>query len=230
MAVSPTEHHFQSPETLRDVVLGMADGLTVPFALAAGLSGANVAPTIIVTAGIAEIVAGAISMGLGGYLSAKTEIEHYDAERQREIQETVELPQKERDEVQEIFQSYGLTKEQAAPVVNVIAADQTRWVDFMMRFELGLERPNPHRARQSAINIGGSYAAGGLIPLAPYMLLPTAHEALLVSLGVTMLTLFVFGYVKGRITGVASLRSAFQTVFIGGAAAAAAFGIAQLFT
>ena len=208
----------------------MADGLTVPFALAAGLSGANISPGIIVTAGLAEIAAGAISMGLGGYLSAKTEIEHYDVERNRELRETVEIPQKEREEVDEVFQAYNVPAEQRQPVVNAICADQNRWVDFMMRFELGLERPDPHRARQSAVNIGGSYAVGGLIPLTPYMLFSTTGEAFWVSLLVTVVALVLFGYVKGRVTGVPPWRSTFQTILIGGAAAAVAFGITRIFS
>ena len=213
---------------MRDVVLGMADGLTVPFALAAGLAGANVGPAIVVTAGLAEIAAGTISMGLGGYLSAKSEQDHYAAERRREIQETIELPEKEREEVEDIFTGYGLTPEQAKPVVEAIAADQTRWVDFMMRFELGLEAPNPRRARQSAFNIGAAYAVGGLIPLSPYMLAPTTDAALRISIAITAAALLLFGFVKGRMTGISPVRSALQTFGIGGAAAAVAFGVARL--
>ena len=230
MMTSTAEHHFTATETVRDIVIGMADGLTVPFALAAGLSGAAVPAAIIVTAGLAEIAAGSISMGLGGYLSAKTETEHYQAERAREFQETVEIPQRETEEVEEVFRGYGLTKEQAAPVVQAICADQNRWVDFMMRFELGLEAPNPHRAQQSAFNIGASYAVGGLIPLAPYMAIHNTAEAFWASLAVTLCALVAFGYIKGRFTGVHPLRGAVQTVFVGGAAAATAFGIARLFS
>ena len=225
---STEEHHFTATDTVRDLVIGMADGLTVPFALAAGLAGANVSTAIVVTAGLAEIAAGSISMGLGGYLSAKTEMEHYAAERQREVLETVELPHKEREEVEEIFRGYGLTPEQAAPAVNAICADQARWVEFMMRFELGLAAPKPHRAKQSAFNIGTAYAIGGIIPLSPYMLMRTTAEAFWFSLVVTGLALLLFGYVKGRVTGASALRGALQTLGIGGAAAAVAFGVARL--
>ena len=222
------ERHFTATATVRDIVIGMADGLTVPFALAAGLTGATVASGIVVTAGLAEIVAGSIAMGLGGYLAARTDREHYQAERKREVQETVEMPEREAEEVAGIFRGYGMREEQVQHVVSAIRADQTRWVDFMMRFELGLELPNPARARQSAWTIAGSYVVGGLIPLSPYMALPSASAALQVSVGVTLVALFVFGYVKGRFTGINPMRGGAQTVLIGGLAAAAAFAIAKL--
>ena len=227
-AASHDESHFTATATVRDVVIGMADGLTVPFALAAGLTGATVASGIVVTAGLAEIVAGSIAMGLGGYLAAKTDREHYDAERRREIQETDELPERETEEVAAIFRGYGLKEPQLSPVVSAICSDRERWVDFMMRFELGLERPDPARARQSAWTIAVSYIVGGLIPLAPYMLLRTSADALQVSVWVTLGALFLFGYVKGRFTGISPLRGAAQTVLTGGLAAAAAFTLARL--
>ena len=222
------ERHFTATATVRDIVIGMADGLTVPFALAAGLTGATVASGIVVTAGLAEIVAGSIAMGLGGYLAARTDREHYQAERKREVQETVEMPEREAEEVAGIFRGYGMREEHVQHVVSAIRADQTRWVDFMMRFELGLELPNPARARQSAWTIAGSYVVGGLIPLSPYMALPSSSAALQVSVGVTLVALFVFGYVKGRFTGINPMRGGAQTVLIGGLAAAAAFAIAKL--
>ena len=222
------ERHFRSTAAVRDVVIGMADGLTVPFALAAGLSGAVASNTVVVIAGLAEIAAGSIAMGLGGYLAAKTDFEHYAAERRRELRETEEMPEREAEEVAVIFQGYGLTHEQAAPVVEAIRRDTNRWVDFMMRFELGLEQPNPKRARQSAFTIGLSYILGGLIPLAPYMLWHDVHAALGVSVGVTLAALFLFGYIKGHVTGINPLRGGTQTVLTGGLAAAAAFTIARL--
>jgi vacuolar iron transporter family protein len=229
MPITPhTEKHFTATETVRDIVIGMSDGLTVPFALAAGLTGAAVSTGIIVTAGVAEIAAGSIAMGLGGYLAAKTDMQHYAAERARELNETVEMPETEAEEVAEIFRSYGLTSEQIVPVVTALRANRDRWVDFMMRFELGLEAPDPARARVSAFTIAISYIVGGLIPLIPYMLLTNILTALWVSVGVTLAALFVFGYVKARFTGINPTHGGVQTILIGGLAAAAAFGIARM--
>ncbi|MBI3951139.1 MAG: VIT1/CCC1 transporter family protein [Acidobacteria bacterium] len=222
------EKHFTATAIVRDIVIGMSDGLTVPFALAAGLSGAVSSTGIVVTAGLAEIAAGAIAMGLGGYLAAKTDLEHYTVERRRELRETREMPRQEEQEVAEVFRRYGLDEEQIKPLVAAIRADRTQWVDFMMRFELGLEAPDPARARQSALSIGGSYVVGGLIPLAPYMLLGSISPALWVSVGVTLIALLIFGSVKGRFTGIAPWRGGLQTVLTGGLAAAAAFAIARL--
>src|ERR1043165_588716 len=195
------EKHFQASETVRDVVIGMADGLTVPFALAAGLTGTAMATTsIVVVAGFAEIFRRVFVMGVGGYLAARTDRDHYRSEREREVRETIELPDKERDEVAEVFRGYGMSETEIAPVVRAISADQKRWVDFMMRFELGFEEPDPKRARNSAVTIAASYIAGGLVPLAPYMLIPALDRALNLSVLVTLVALFVFGYVKGRLT------------------------------
>jgi VIT1/CCC1 family predicted Fe2+/Mn2+ transporter len=222
------EQHFTATETVRDVVIGMSDGLTVPFALAAGLTGAVASTGIVVIAGLAEIAAGSIAMGLGGYLAARTDREHYLAERRREEREVAEIPEQEAAEVADVLRSYGLTDEQAAPVVAALRSDPTRWVDFMMRFELGLEAPNPARARRSALTIAGSYVLGGLIPLASYMLIHDITSALWASVGVTGIALFIFGVVKGSFTGAGALRSGLQTAAIGGLAAAAAFAIARL--
>jgi VIT1/CCC1 family predicted Fe2+/Mn2+ transporter len=222
------EQHFTATATVRDVVIGMSDGLTVPFALAAGLSGAAAATNIVVTAGLAEIAAGSIAMGLGGYLAARTDAEHYAAEQAREQQEIVDVPQQEEEEVAQVFREYGLGDDQIGPVVAAIRADRRRWVDFMMRFELGLEAPDPARARQSALTIALSYIAGGLIPLSPYILLHSLSTALWVSVGLTLTALLIFGYVKAHFTGLNPLRGAVQTVLIGGLAAATAFAIARL--
>jgi vacuolar iron transporter family protein len=221
------ERHFTAGERVRDVVIGMSDGLTVPFALAAGLSGAVSSTGIIVTAGLAEIAAGSIAMGLGGYLAARSDAEHYASERAREEKEVAEKPAVERAEVAELLRLYGLTAEESAPVVEALSKRPQAWVDFMMRFELGLETPDPRRAVTSALTIAGAYVAGGFIPLAPYILASSASAALLVSVVVTLMALTLFGYVKGRFTGTSPLRSAFQTTLIGGLAAAAAFGIAR---
>ena len=221
------EKHFTASETVRDIVIGMSDGLTVPFALAAGLSGAAGSNGIIVTAGLAEIAAGSIAMELGGYLAAKSDAEHYESEKAREHFEVKEKPQVEKAEVAEVFQTYGLTAEESQPVVEALAKRPEAWVDFMMRFELGLEKPDPRRARVSAATIAASYIVGGLIPLASYVLLPSPEQALGVSVAVTLSALFVFGYIKGRFTGQTPVRSAAQTALVGSLAGAAAFLIAR---
>ena len=222
------ERHFTASEMVRDIVIGMADGLTVPFALAAGLTGAIAQSKLVVTAGFAEIAAGSIAMGLGGYLAGKSACEHYDSERAREEREVVEKPEAEVREVEEVFAAYGLTQEQTRPVIEAFKRDPKAWVDFMMRFELGLEQPDPSRALKSALTIAGAYVAGGLIPLTPYLLLREAHTALFVSAGVTLVALFSFGMVKGHFSGTPAFRSGVQTLVIGGLAAGAAFAIAKL--
>jgi len=222
------ERHFTATETVRDIVIGMSDGLTVPFALAAGLAGTVAAPGVIVVAGLAEIAAGAIAMGLGGYLAARTDSEHYTAERERELRETEEMPQQERAEVAKLLHDYGLTEAEARPVVAAITANRSRWVDFMMRFELDLQPPDAARAPRSAFTIAASYVAGGLIPLAPYMALPGVREALEMSVGLTLVALYLFGAVKGRFTEISPLRGGLQTALIGSLAAGAAFTIARL--
>ena len=226
------EKHFTSSETVRDIVIGMSDGLTVPFALAAGLSGAVEATGVIVTAGVAEIAAGAIAMGLGGYLAAKTDAEHYASEQAREERETYDVPEVEAAEVAEIFRDYGLDHETIERAVAAIRSDRKRWVDFMMKFELGLEPPDPKRAGASASTIAGSYVVGGLVPLAPYIVLPwlgwpSIRHALVGSVLVTLAALALFGYIKGRFTTPRPWRSAWQTVGVGGVAAATAFAVAK---
>jgi vacuolar iron transporter family protein len=222
------EKHFTSSLAVRDVVIGMADGLTVPFALAAGLAGAVDQTSVVVTAGLAEVVAGSIAMGLGGYLAARSDAEHYASEREREKREVKEKPAAEIAEVAAIFQSYGLSPAESAPLVEALRTRPEAWIDFMMRFELGLEEPEPRRARTSALTIAGAYVAGGLIPLSPYFALSSVRAALPLSVAVTLLALAVFGYVKGTFTGAQPLRSAVQTVAIGSVAAAAAFMMARL--
>jgi vacuolar iron transporter family protein len=222
------EHHFTGSELVRDIVIGMADGLTVPFALAAGLSGIANSTAIVITGGLAEIAAGSIAMGLGGYLAARSDAEHYATERATEEHEVEIIPEVEVAEVQEVFLSYGLEKEQSALLANALRLRPAAWVDFMMRFELGLEKPDPKRALSSALTIGLSYIAGGLVPLTPYILIHTPGAALGFSVVFTLAALFIFGYVKGRFTGTRPFRSAIQTALIGGLAAAAAFGLAKL--
>lgn len=223
-----TERHFTSGEVVRDIVIGMSDGLTVPFALAAGLTGAINSTGIIVTAGLAEIAAGSIAMGLGGYLAAKSDAEHYAKEREREKREVAEIPHEEMREVAEVFQAYGLTEDETWPIVQALKRQPGNWIDFMMRFELGLEKPDPRRALTSAVTIAGAYVAGGFIPLSPYILAHDASSALLSSVAFTLSALLIFGFVKGRFTGTRPLRSALQTALIGSLAAGAAFGIARL--
>jgi len=228
MPVTPhIEKHFTATEVVRDVVIGMSDGLTVPFALAAGLTGAISASGLVVTAGLAEIAAGSIAMGLGGYLAAKSDQEHYASEMAREQKEIKAVPEVEAQEVTQIFQTYGLTPEESASVVEALKRRPNDWVNFMMRFELGLEKPEPKRALQSALTIAGAYVAGGFIPLAPYMIVVHSAAALKISVVVTLIALAVFGFIKGKFTGVSSSRSALQTVLIGGLAATAAFLIAR---
>jgi VIT1/CCC1 family predicted Fe2+/Mn2+ transporter len=222
------ERHFQATDTVRDIVIGMSDGLTVPFALAAGLSGTVGETGIVVIAGLAEIAAGSIAMGLGGYLAARTDQDHYHSEVEREVRETYEMPEEEEQEVARVFRDYGLAPDDVDRIVTAIASDRDRWVDFMMRFELGLEPPQPGRARRSAFTIAVSYIVGGLVPLSPYIFVSGVFAALEVSVLVTLIALFFFGYFKGRFTGISPLRGGLQTVFIGGLASAAAFTIARL--
>lgn len=222
------EEHFKSTEVIRDIVIGMSDGLTVPFALAAGLSGAVANSHLIVTAGLAEIAAGSIAMGLGGYLAAKGDSEHYESERAREEKEAQEFPEKEVGEVDEILQTYGLNPEESAIMVTALQRNPQSWVDFMMRFELGLEEPNPKRALISASTIAGSYIVGGAVPLAPYIFIHQSQIALYWSVGFTLLALAIFGFVKGRVIGRSAIKSAVQTVSIGGLAATAAFILAKV--
>lgn len=223
------EEHLKSSEALRDIVIGMSDGLTVPFALAAGLSGAVDSTSIIVIAGIAEVAAGSIAMGLGGYLAGKTEQDHYNSEMKREYYEVENLRHREIEETKEFFANIGLSKELQEKATEEIAQNKDRWVDFMMKYELGLEKPDPKRATKSALNIGLSYVVGGLVPLSPYFFIDSPIEALEVSAIVTLLCLFVFGYFKSRITGINPWMGALRVMLIGALAASAAFGVAKLF-
>lgn len=222
------EKHFTAPDLIRDIVIGMADGLTVPFALAAGLSGAVSSNSLIVIAGIAEIAAGSIAMGLGGYLAARTDSEHYYSELERERREIVELPHREREEVAEILETWGMKEPEVSAAVSSISSDPDRWVDFMMKYELGLEEPDPKRARNSSLTIGFSYILGGLIPLSPYIFAPTPTAGLIISVLVTLVALFIFGFIKGKFTGTKPVKSAWQTMLVGGLAAGIAFLIAKL--
>jgi VIT1/CCC1 family predicted Fe2+/Mn2+ transporter len=223
-----SEKHFTASEIVRDVIIGMSDGLTVPFALTAGLSGVVHSNSFIITAGIAEIVAGSIAMGLGGFLSAKTEIEHYQTELESEYAEIQRIPDQEKEEVKEVFANYGLSDSLQTEIAEQLSLNKKLWVEFMMRFELGMEKPNPKRAKQSAFNIGISYVLGGFIPLLAYFFTDTPEEGLMISAVITIIALFVFGYVKTKLTGQKPLQGAFKTVLIGALAAGAAFGIAKL--
>ena len=227
-ALDHGERHSSSTQTIRDLVLGMADGLTVPFALAAGITGAVAASGLVVTAGMAEIVAGAISMGLGGYLAARTEVVHYAREYARELRETHEIPDEERAEVAQIMYNYGVREPVLTRVVNEIASDREQWVAFMMRNELGLERPDERAAPRSAVLVGGGYVLGGIFPLAPYVFVPDAHIALYWSIACTSLALLAFGAIRARVLATPVASGAAQTWFIGAVAAAAAYGLARL--
>ena len=226
---SHKEEHLGSSAFITDIVIGMADGLTVPFALAAGLSGAVQSNAIVITAGIAEIVAGSIAMGLGGYLAGKTEQEHFQFELKREYHEVENLPEQEKEEVKLIFAQYGLDDLTQNLIVDELAKDKNKWVDFMMKYELGLEKPDVNRARNSAATIGISYIIGGLIPLSAYFLTQTPYQGLLISALLTVLCLFFFGYFKSKVTGQPPLKGALKVTLIGITAAAAAFLVAKLF-
>ncbi|MBS1667989.1 MAG: VIT1/CCC1 transporter family protein [Bacteroidetes bacterium] len=221
------EKHLKSSDLITDIVIGMSDGLTVPFALAAGLSGAVSSNAIVITAGIAEIVAGCIAMGLGGYLAGKTELEHYESELKREFDEVESVPEKELQEVKDVFKEYGISNEGQSILANELANDKTKWVNFMMRFELGLEKPDPNRARNSALTIGVAYFIGGLLPLSAYYFTIDPQQGLMVSAIITTICLFVFGYFKSKVTGQPPISGAFKVTMIGLIAAAAAFGIAK---
>ncbi len=221
------EHHFSGNETVRDVVIGLADGLTVPFALAAGISGALASSHVVITAGLAEIAAGSIAMGLGGYLAARGDAEHYGHELEREEREIVEVPDRESDEITALFREYGVTPEESAPVLAALRRDPKAWRDFMMKFELGLEEPDPKRALRSAGTIAASYIGGGMVPLVPYMVVADIREGLWISCGVTLMALGIFGAVKGHFTGVPKFRSGWQTMLVGGLAAGVAYGLAK---
>ena len=223
------EEHLSSSAFITDIVIGMSDGLTVPFALAAGLSGAVDSNALVVTAGIAEIVAGSIAMGLGGFLAGQTEVEHYDAEQKREYWEIENLRQREIDETKEIFAEMGLSPELQEKVTQEIAKDKHKWVEFMMKYELGLEKPAPNQARKSALTIGISYAIGGMVPLLPYFITSTPFEGLIWSAVTTLICLFIFGYFKSKATGQHPWLGAVKVTLIGAVAAAAAFGVAKLF-
>ncbi|HEX7621178.1 MAG TPA: VIT1/CCC1 transporter family protein [Anaerolineales bacterium] len=224
---SHIEKHFTGSAVIRDIVIGMSDGLTVPFALAAGLSGIANSTAIVITGGLAEIAAGSISMGLGGYLAARSDAEHYASERETERREVELIPAKEIEEVEQVLLTYGLEDKQSTLVAKALSKRPEAWIDFMMRFELGLEKPAPKRALKSALTIAISYVVGGMIPLAPYMLISNTGSALSFSVVLTLSALLIFGYVKARFTGTHPIRSALQTALIGSLAAAAAFGLAK---
>ncbi len=228
MAHHHHEEHFQSPEFVKDIVIGMADGLTVPFALAAGLSGAVDSSTIIITAGIAEIAAGSIAMGLGGYLAGRTEVDYYESELRREYMEVDEFPDKEKAEVREVLEEFGVERHSSAQIVEEMAKDKDKWVKFMMRFELGLEKPDASRARKSAFNIGAAYIVGGLVPLSPYFFIKDSQQALYISVAVTLVALFIFGFLKAKALGQPTVTGAFKTAFIGALAAGVAYLLAKL--
>jgi len=222
------EQHLKSSDFITDIVIGMSDGLTVPFALAAGMSGAVASNALVTTAGIAEVIAGSIAMGLGGYLAGRTEQDHYESELRREYEEVERVPEREKEEVREVFAEYGLSLESQTLIVEELAKNKDKWVHFMMKFELGLEEPNPRRATNSAATIGLSYVVGGTIPLLPYFFTQTPAEGLRISAGITLLCLFIFGYFKSKVTGQPVWSGAFKVMIIGALAAGAAFAIASM--
>lgn len=222
------EEHFESSDVVKDIVIGMADGLTVPFALAAGLSGAVDSNTIVITAGIAEIIAGSIAMGLGGYLAGKTESDHYNSELKREYDEVVNLPEREKQEIRDILQEYGISPNTQELVTEELSQNHDKWVQFMMKFELGLEEPHSDRARKSAFNIAASYIVGGFIPLSAYFFTNHPHDGIIYSSVITLIALCAFGFFKARVTGQSPLKGALRTAVVGALAASAAYFIATL--
>jgi len=223
------EEHMQSSDVLTDIVIGMSDGLTVPFALAAGLSGAvGDHVSLIWIAGIAEVAAGSIAMGLGGYLAGKTEIDHYNSELKNEYWELEHKREIEIQEVRDVFLEWGLSKDTAEEATQEIIKDDKRWVEFMMKFELGLEEPDPKRARKSAFNIGLSYIIGGMVPLMPYFFVTNSIDGLKISAVITLVCLYIFGFFKSKMTGINPWWGGVKVMFIGAIAAAAAFSIAKL--
>lgn len=223
------EKHFKQPALIKDIIIGLSDGITVPFALTAGISGAVHDNSIIITAGIAEIAAGSIAMGLGGYLAGKTEADHYYAELDREYREIKELYEHEKQEVRDVFAYYGLSRSAQDMIADEMAKNEDKWVEFMMRYELGLEEPDTKRARKSAMNIGVSYIVGGLIPLLGYVFTSTPENGLRDSSIITILCLMAFGFMKSKLTGQNAFSGALRTTLIGVLAAGAAFGIAYMF-
>ncbi len=222
-----TEAHIRNSDFITDVVIGMSDGLTVPFALAAGISGAVASNSIVITAGVAEIIAGSIAMGLGGFLAGKTEMEHYQAEFKRETEEVENVPEKEKEEVREIFQQYGFSEKSQKILVEELSKDKKKWIDFMMKHELSLDKPDPNRATAGALTIGLSYIMGGLIPLSPYFFTGTPVAGLKISVIATLICLFVFGYFKSKATAQPLISGAFKVMIIGAVAAFAAFAVAR---
>ena len=223
------EHHSKNAGFVKNVIIGMSDGITVPFAIAAGLASTGVATsTIVITAILAEIAAGSISMGLGGFLASQTESEHYYAERAREEREVIEKPDVEEREVVNALLGYGLTESEGQAVANSLKTRKKDWVDFMMRFELGLEEPNRNQSLKSAVTIGGAYIVGGAIPLSPYLFIHSVSDALIVSIIITAIALLGFGYLRGATIGGRPWKSMLQTLLVGGVAAGAAFLLAKI--
>jgi len=223
------EKHFQGSEMLSDIVIGMSDGLTVPFALAAGVSQAGVSNAVIVTAVIAEIVAGAIAMGLGGFLAGQTEREHYFNELKREYDEVEHLPEREKQEIKEILSKYNISEHVQNQLVEELCKDKDKWVDFMMQFELGLSEPDINRAKKSAFNIGLSYVVGGVVPLIPYIITDEPMQGFIGSVVITTVALLIFGYIKSKVTGQHPFKGALKTTLVGLLAASAAYFVAKLF-
>jgi vacuolar iron transporter family protein len=222
------EVHFQGSAALRDIVIGMSDGLTVPFALAAGLSGASIANPVIITAGIAELVAGAVSMGLGGYLAGKADVEHYASELKRETQEIEEIPQEEKLEIKGILHKFGISPATQDQFVGELARNKNHWLQFMMEFELGLQKPLESQVKWGAVRIGAAYGIGGLVPLSAYFFTRSPHDGLILSAVLTVVALSIFGYVKSRLLDQPRTQGALRMIVVGAIAATISFFVARL--
>jgi VIT1/CCC1 family predicted Fe2+/Mn2+ transporter len=214
-------------DLVKDIIIGMSDGLTVPFALTAGLSGILSTNHLIIVSGLSEIVAGCISMGLGGYLAGQSEVEHYDTELKRENNEIEISPGVELKEVENIFMEMGVDGPLSKQVALQISKDKDRWADFMMKLELEIERPAKNRASKSAGTIALSYLVGGFIPLFPYILTNSSKIGFNVSCMVTILALIIFGYFKSKLTGQPIIKGTIKIALIGIVAASAAYFLAK---
>ncbi|KAH6587026.1 hypothetical protein BASA50_000073 [Batrachochytrium salamandrivorans] len=215
-------------DVVQDVIIGLSDGLTVPFALAAGLAALDNSK-LVVLAGLAEIAAGAISMGLGGYLAALSEQEYFDNQREAKALEVKANPAHHCQNLYSVFKPFGVSRKAVQPLVEELSLNGATLLDFIMKFDLVLEKPSKWRALMSALTIGSSYFVAGLIPLIPYMLIGSAKSALRVSIGVTLSALFFFGLFKAMaISSKKPLYSAVHMVVIGGLAALVAYAVASL--
>ncbi|EXK23682.1 hypothetical protein FOMG_19557 [Fusarium oxysporum f. sp. melonis 26406] len=226
---STPKQYAKYKDHLSNIIIGFSDGLTVPFALTAGLS-ATGSIKLVIMGGLAELFAGAISMGLGAWLAADTDRQHYEKELTRKEQEVHQMPNAEEHEIHDIFAEYGISHEASTAVVQSLRANPDMYIKFMMHFKLRLEKPGSFKSWLSALFMGLSYFIGGLIPMVPYFCFKNVYHALFASIGISVVILLTFGYVKAHITGLDTKESAFsavQTLVVGAFAAATSYGIVR---